>query len=124
MFHLAHVYGGRSANASPSGGRMSLHGEWEHDAPAPICDVPLMVDGAMDRVQPGCMQLGTGGLAFFISDRLAVTSLGCVPRDWRQRPEVQLLRRTGALHVPSWVVAENQELEIALLEIHTPVPGI
>ena len=64
----------------------------------------------------GCLQLETGGTAFFISDRLAVTARSCVPGHWRTRPEIALLDPASQAWIPTRVVAENQDRAIALVD--------
>src|SRR5690348_461060 len=80
---------------------------------------PVPVD---DDLEGRCVQLKTGGVAFFVSDRLAATSLSCVPGTWRNQPEVTLL--DGSRQIPARVVADFHARGIALLEIDASVAGI
>jgi uncharacterized protein (TIGR02265 family) len=76
---------------------------------------------AEDDLGVRCVLLKTGGVAFFVSDRLAATSLSCVPSTWRIRPEVTLL--DGSREIAARVVADHGLRGLALLEIDPPAAG-
>jgi hypothetical protein len=76
---------------------------------------------AGDDLEGRCVRLKTGGVAFFVSDRLAATSLSCVPGTWRHQPEVTLLDRSR--EIPGRVVADSHAGGIALLETGTSTAG-
>jgi len=68
-----------------------------------------------DDLEGRCVRLESGGVAFFVSDRLAATSLSCVPSTWRTQPEVTLL--DGSRELAARVVADYHSRGIALVEI-------
>ncbi|HYV43478.1 MAG TPA: DUF2378 family protein [Myxococcaceae bacterium] len=68
------------------------------------------------------MRLATGGVAFFVSDRLAATSLSCIRGTWRDQPEVTLLY--GSREIAARVVADYHARGIALLEIGASTAGL
>lgn len=75
-----------------------------------------------DDLEGRCVRLKTGGVACFVSDRLAATALSCVPATWRSQPEVTLL--DGSREIPALVVADHHARGIALLEIGTSATGL
>src|SRR4051794_11174473 len=59
----------------------------------------------LEGLEGRCVRLKTGGIAFFVSERLATTSLSCVPGTWRSQPEVTLA--DGSREIAARVVADS-----------------